>query len=146
MKNTNLIPTAATVTLPASEYYALIKLAEGLIKERDVQLNGLSIAIESDRVQVNRSNIPPYETDLRERVVDLLVKNDEAMEALVKNDEYRYSPDSSRLSNYSWQGEDLREAYPEFGKAWQAAVIRINNRDAAELVAAEEVVENEDKF
>jgi hypothetical protein len=132
----NLIPQAATVTLPAGEYYALIKLAEGLIKERNVQLDALSVTIEDGRVRIEKSDIIPYEQDIRARVVELLVQNDDAMEALVSNDEYRFHADSVHLSTYSWHGQDLREEFPEFGKAWQAATIRLNNRAAAELVEA----------
>ena len=138
MKNktnkSNLIPAAATVTLPASEYYALIKLAGELIKERNVQLDALSVTIEDGRVRIIKSDITPYEQDIRARVVELLVQNDDAMEALVNNDEYRFQADSVHLNNYSWRGQDLREEFPEFGKAWQAATIRLNNRAAAELV------------
>lgn len=133
-KTNNLIPQAATVTLPAGEYYALIKLAEGLIKERNVQLDALSVTIEDGRVRIARSDIIPYEQDIRARVVELLAQNDNAMEALVNNNEYRFQADSVHLSEYSWQGQDLREEFPEFGKAWQAATIRLNNRAAAELV------------
>jgi hypothetical protein len=135
MKNTNtLIPAAATVTLPASEYYALIKLTDNLIKERNTQLEALSVTIEDGRVRIIKPDITPYEQDIRARVVELLVQNDDAMEALVNNDEYRFQADSMHLSNYPWEGQDLREEFPEFGKAWQAATIRLNNRAAAELV------------
>ena len=133
-KTNNLIPQAATVTLPAGEYYALIKLAGELIKERNVQLDALSVTIEDGRVRIIKSDITPYEQDIRTRVVELLVQNDDAMEALVNNNEYRFQADSMHLSNYSWEGQDLREEFPEFGKAWQAATIRLNNRAAAELV------------
>lgn len=133
-KTNNLIPQAATVTLPAGEYYALINLAGELIKERNVQLDALSVTIEDGRVRIIKSDITPYEQDIRARVVELLVQNDDAMEALVNNNEYRFQADSMHLSNYSWEGQDLREEFPEFGKAWQAATIRLNNRAAAELV------------
>ena len=133
-KTNNLIPQAATVTLPAGEYYVLIKLAGELIRERNVQLDALSVTIEDGRVRIIKSDITPYEQDIRARVVELLVQNDDAMEALVNNDEYRFQADSMHLSNYSWEGQDLREEFPEFGKAWQAATIRLNNRAAAELV------------
>ena len=133
-KINNLIPQAATVTLPAGEYYVLIKLAGELIRERNVQLDALSVTIEDGRVRIIKSDITPYEQDIRARVVELLVQNDDAMEALVNNDEYRFQADSMHLSNYSWEGQDLREEFPEFGKAWQAATIRLNNRAAAELV------------
>lgn len=138
MKNktnkSNLIPSAATVTLPAGEYYALIKLAEGLIKERNMQLDALSVVIEDGRVRIKKSDVIPYEQDIRARVVELLVQNDDAMESLVNNNEYRFQADNMHLNDYSWQGQDLREEFPEFGKAWQAATIRLNNRAAAELV------------
>jgi hypothetical protein len=133
-KTNNLIPQAATVTLPAGEYYALINLAGELIKERNVQLDALSVTIEDGRVRIIKSDITPYEQDIRARVVELLVQNDDAMEALVNNDEYRFQADDMYLNNYSWRGQDLREEFPEFGKAWQAATIRLNNRAAAELV------------
>lgn len=139
----NLIPQAATVTLPAGEYYDLIKLAEGLIKERNVQLDALGVTIEDGRVCIARSDIIPYEQDIRARVVELLVQNDDAMESLVNNNEYHFQAYSVYLSDYSWHGQDLREEFPEFGKAWQAATIRLNNRAAAELVedADEEIQE-----
>lgn len=130
----NLIPQAATVTLPAGEYYALIKLSEGLIKERNVQLDALSVTIEDGRVRIKKSDIIPYEQDIRARVVELLVQNDDAMELLVNNNEYRFQADNMYLNDYSWHSQDLREEFPEFGKAWQAATIRLNNRAAAELV------------
>lgn len=144
MKNTNIIPAAATVTLPASEYYALIKLAEGLIKERDVQLNDLSITIESEHVLVNRSDVLPYEEEIRARVVELLVKNDDAMELLVENDEYRYKADSSRLSNYYWHGPDLREAYLAFAKAWQQAEFRLEAQAMSQTEAEAEPEANDE--
>lgn len=130
----NLIPQAATVTLPASEYYALVKLAEELVKDRNVQLDALGVTIEDGRVRIKRSDIIPYAQDIRARVVELLVQNDAAMEALVNNNEYRFQADDLHLSDYSWQGRDLREEFPEFGRAWQAATIRLNNRAAAELM------------
>lgn len=130
----NLIPQAATVTLPAGEYYALIKLSEELIKERNVQLDALSVTIEDGRVRIKKSDIIPYEQDIRARVVELLVQNDDAMESLVNNNEYRFQADNMYLNDYSWHSQDLREEFPEFGKAWQAATIRLNNRAAAGLV------------
>lgn len=133
-KTNNLIPQAATVTLPASEYYAMVKLVEGVIKERNVQLDALSVTMENDRVYIEKSNIIPYGQDIRARVVELLVQNDDAMESLVNNNEYCFQADNISLSNYYWHGQDLREEFPEFGKAWQAATIRLNNRAAAELV------------
>lgn len=138
MKNktnkSNLIPSTATVTLPAGEYYALINLAERLIKDRNVQLDAIKVLIEDGRVRIKKSDIIPYEQDIRSRVVELLVQNDDAMETLVNCNEYRFQADNIYLTDYSWQGPDLREEFPEFGKAWQAATIRLNNRAAAELV------------
>jgi len=138
MKNktnkSNLIPSTATVTLPAGEYYALINLAERLIKDRNVQLDAIKVLIEDGRVRIKKSDIIPYEQDIRSRVVELLVQNDDAMETLVNCNEYRFQADNIYLTDYSWQGQDLREEFPEFGKAWQAATIRLNNRAAAELV------------
>ena len=140
MKNktnkSNLIPSTATVTLPAGEYYALINLAERLIKDRNVQLDAIKVLIEDGRVRIKKSDIIPYEQDIRSRVVELLVQNDDAMETLVNCSEYRFQADNIYLTDYSWQGPDLREEFPEFGKAWQAATIRLNNRAAAELVEA----------
>lgn len=140
MKNktnkSNLIPAAATVTLPASEYYTLIQLAERLIKDRNVQLDAIKVLIEDGRVRIKKSDIIPYEQDIRSRVVELLVQNDDAMETLVNCNEYRFQADNIYLTDYSWQGPDLREEFPEFGKAWQAATIRLNNRAAAKLVEA----------
>lgn len=137
MKNktnkSNLIPSTATVTLPAGEYYALINLAERLIKDRNVQLDAIKVLIEDGRVRIKTSDIIPYEQDIRSRVVELLVQNDDAMETLVNCNEYRFQADNIYLTDYSWQGPDLREEFPEFGKAWQAATIRLNNRAAAEL-------------
>lgn len=132
----NLIPAAATVTLPASEYYTLIQLAERLIKDRNVQLDAIKVLIEDGRVRIKKSDIIPYEQDIRSRVVELLVQNDDAMETLVNCNEYRFQADNIYLTDYSWQGRDLREEFPEFGKAWQAATIRLNNRAAAKLVEA----------
>ena len=138
MKNktnkSNLIPSTATVTLPAGEYYALINLAERLIKDRNAQLDAIKVLIEDGRVRIKTSDIIPYEQDIRSRVVELLVQNDDAMETLVNCNEYRFQADNIYLTDYSWQGPDLREEFPEFGKAWQAATIRLNNRAAAELV------------
>ena len=140
MKNktnkSNLIPSTATVTLPAGEYYALINLAERLIKDRNVQLDAIKVLIEDGRVRIKTSDIIPYEQDIRSRVVELLVQNDDAMETLVNCNEYRFQADNIYLTDYSWQGPDLREEFPEFGKAWQAATIRLNNRAAAKLVEA----------
>lgn len=138
MKNktnkSNLIPQSATVTLPAGEYYTLINFAERLIKDRNVQLDALGVTIKDGRVRIKRSDIIPYAQDIRARVVELLVQNDAAMEALVNCNEYRFQADNIYLTDYSWQGPDLREEFPEFGKAWQAATIRLNNRAAAELM------------
>jgi len=134
INKSDLIPSTATVTLPASEYYTLIQLAEWLIKDRDVQLDAIKVLIEDGRVRIKKSDIIPYEQDIRSRVVELLVQNDDAMETLVNCNEYRFQADDIYLTNYSWQGPDLREEFPEFGKAWQAATIRLNNRAAAELV------------
>lgn len=136
INKSDLIPSTATVTLPASEYYTLIQLAEWLIKDRDVQLDAIKVLIEDGRVRIKKSNIIPYEQDIRSRVVELLVQNDDAMETLVNCNEYRFQADSIYLTDYSWQGPDLREEFPEFGRAWQAATIRLNNRAAAELVEA----------
>lgn len=130
----NLIPSAATVTLPAGEYYALIRLTENLIKERDVQTEAIKVSVEDDRVVLTHSDVTPYAQELRDRVAKLLSENGDAMEILVRQNVYMYAPRSSYLSNYSWNGPDLREAYPSFAKAWQDATIRINNRAAAELV------------
>ena len=144
MKNTNIIPAAATVTLPASEYYALIKLIEGLIKERDTQLEAMAIEITDDRVQVKHSDIIPYGAEMRDHVVKLLVANDDAMEILVRQDEYRYEPRTSSLSSYSWCGPDLREAYPAFAKAWQQAEFRLEAQAMSQTEAEAEPEANDE--
>lgn len=135
MKTTkqNLIPTAATVTLPAGEYFALIKLANDLIADCDQQLDDIKVDVKDDKVVINHSEIKPYAKVMTDRVAELLASNDTAMERLVESGAYKYSAGNSWLDNYSWSGTDLRENYPEFAKAWQAATIRVNNKAAKEL-------------
>lgn len=128
-----LIPAAATVTLSASEYFSMIKLTNDLIADRALQLDDIKVDVEEDRVTITHSEIKPYAKQMTDRVAELLASNDDAMERLVESDAYRYSPGNSWLENYSWSGTDLRENYPEFAKAWQAATIRVNNKAAADL-------------
>jgi hypothetical protein len=132
--NKNLIPASATVTLPAADYYALVKLTNDLIAERDNQLKAIQVNTENGKVAICYHKQVAFAQDVKARVVELLSTNEEAMEILVENDEYRFTPGEHWLTSYSWHGQDLREEFPEFGKAWQAATIRLNNRAAAELV------------
>lgn len=134
MKNTkNLIPASATITLPAADYYALVKLTNDLIAERDKQLQAIQVNTENGKVAICYHEQVAYAQDVKARVAELLSTNDEAMESLVEHDEYRFTPGEHWLTNYSWSGSDLREEFAEFGKAWQAAVIRRNNKVAEEL-------------
>ena len=136
--NNNLIPQAATVTLPAGEYYALIRSMENLIKVRDTQTEAIKVNAENDRVVLEHSDIIPYAQELRDRVAKLLSENDDAMEILVRRNEYMYAPRSSYLSSYSWHGPDLREAYPSFAKAWGKAEMRLEAQTLAEEAAETE--------
>ena len=132
--NKNLIPASATVTLPAADYYALVKLTNDLIAERDNQLKAIQVNIESGKVSISYHGQIAYEQDVKARVAELLSTNEEAMEILVENDEYYFKPGEHWLTNYPWSNSsDLREEFAEFGKAWQAAVIRRNNKMAEEL-------------
>lgn len=131
--NKNLISASATVTIPAADYYALVKLANDLIAERDNQLKAIQVNTEDGKVAICYHEQVAYAQDVKARVVELLSTNEEAMEILVEHDEYRFTPGEHWLANYSWSGSDLREEFAEFGKAWQAAVIRRNNKMAKEL-------------
>lgn len=131
--NKNLIPTSATVTLPAADYYALVKLVNDLIAERDKQLQAIQVNTENGNVTICYHEQVAYAQDVKARVAELLSTNEGAMEILVEHDEYRFTPGENWLTSYSWSGSDLREEFAEFGKAWQAAVIRRNNKMAEEL-------------
>jgi hypothetical protein len=131
--NKNLIPESATITLPAADYYALVKLANDLIAERDKQLQAIQVTIENGHVSICYHEQVAYAQDVKARVAELLSTNEEAMEILVEHDEYRFTPGERWLTSYSWSGSDLREEFTEFDKAWQAAVIRRNNEMTEEL-------------
>lgn len=133
--NKNLIPESATITLPAADYYALVKLTNDLIAERDKQLQAIQVNIEGGKVAIRYHEQVAYAQDVKARVAELLSTNEEAMEILVERDEYRFTPGEYWLTSYSWSSSssDLREEFAEFGKAWQAAVIRRNNKMAEEL-------------
>lgn len=131
--NKNLIPASATVTLPAADYYALVKLTNDLIAERDKQLQAIQVNIEGGKVDICYYKQVAYAQDVKARVAELLSRNEEAMESLVEHDEHYFTPGERWLTNYPWSGCDLREEFAEFGKAWQAAVIRRNNKMAKEL-------------
>ena len=131
--NRNLIPASATVTLPAADYYTLVKLTNDLIAEHDKQLQAIQVNTENDRVTICYHEQVAYAQEVKARVAELLSTNEEAMEILVAQDEYRFLPGEHWLNNYSWSSSDLREEFAEFGKAWQAAVIRRNNKMAEEL-------------
>lgn len=127
-QRTNLIPSAATVTLPASEYYALIKLADNLLREEAIQLEGLAVSIENGAVSIKHSEVKAYAEAITDRVAELLSQNDDAMEALVSKGDFRYTAYNNCLSSYSWDGVDLKENYPAFAKAWDAAEARLQER------------------
>lgn len=131
--NKNLIPESATVTLPAADYYALVKLVNDLIAVRDEQLQAIQVNIENGNVTIRYHAQIAYAQDVKARVAELLSRNEEAMEILVERDECYFKPGEHWLTNYPWNGCDLRKEFTEFGKAWQAAVIRRNNKMAEEL-------------
>lgn len=127
-QKTNLIPSAATVTLPASEYYVLIKLADNFLREASLQLEGLAVSVENGNVAIKHSEVKAYTESITDRVAELLSQNDDAMEALVNAGNYHYTAYQSWLGSYSWDGVDLKENYPAFAKAWDAAEARIQER------------------
>lgn len=118
-KQTNLIPAAATVTLPAADYYSLIKLASDLVAERDIQLDGIEIVTDEDRVTIKHPEAKPYEAEIVRRVAELLSKDNYVMDRLVADDQFSYSYGNNWLDNYSWN-HNLRE-FECFEKAWLAA-------------------------
>lgn len=115
----NLIPSAATVTLPASDYYSLIKLANDLIAERDVQLNGIEIVTDESRITIKHAEAKPYEAEVVQHVAELLSKDARVMDRLVADNQFSYSYGNSWLNSYSWD-HNLRE-FECFEKAWIAA-------------------------
>lgn len=131
-QRTNLIPSAATVTLPTSEYYALIKLADNLLREEAIQLAGVEVVLNDGIVSIKHNDVKPYIESLTDHVAELLSQNDDAMESLVNAGNFRYTAYNSWLSNYSWDGVDLKENYPAFAKAWDAAEARIQERELRE--------------
>lgn len=115
----NLIPSTATVTLPASDYYALIKLADDLIKDRDTQLDAIKVVKEDDRVTITHAEEKPYTLALTEHVSELLAKDDEAMDILFTSDQHCYTAYHSWLDSYSWKDDLLK--FDNFAAAWKRA-------------------------
>jgi len=124
-KTNNLIPSAATVTLPASDYYALIKLANDLIKERDIQFDAIKVVKEGGRVTITHAEERPYTLALAEHISELLAKDDDAMDMLFASDQHCYTAYNSWLDNYSWNVDLLK--FNNFAAAWERAERRNAN-------------------
>lgn len=124
----NLIPAAATVTLPASDYYALIKLADDLIKDRNTQLDAVEVVKGDGRVTITHAEEKPYTLALAEHVSELLAKDDDAMDILFASDQHCYTAYNSWLDNYSWNVDLLK--FNNFAAAWERAEERRNTNDA----------------
>lgn len=120
-KTNNLIPQAATVTLPAGDYYALIKLANDLIKERDIQFDAVKVVKEGGRVTITHAEERPYTLALAEHISELLAKDDDAMDTLFTNDQHCYTPYIRNLDNYNcdWNVDLLK--FDNFAAAWKRA-------------------------
>lgn len=115
----NLIPSAATVTLPARDYYALIKLTDDLLKDRATQLDAVNIVKEDGRVVIVHAEERPYNLALAEHVSKLLAKDDEAMDILFAGDRHCYTAYNSWLDNYKWNTDLLQ--FDGFAAAWERA-------------------------
>jgi hypothetical protein len=115
----NLIPAAATVTLPASDYYALVKLANDLITDRNTQFDGIKVVKEDGKVTLTHAEEKPYTQALAEHVAEILSSDDEAMDMLVASNQHCYTAYNSWLDNYSWNIDLLK--FDNFAQAWKRA-------------------------
>lgn len=115
----NLIPAAATVTLPASDYYALVKLANDLITDRNTQFDGIEVVKGDGGVTLTHAEEKPYTQALAEHVAELLSSDDEAMDMLFEADQHCYTAYNSWLDNYNWNIDLLK--FDNFAQAWKRA-------------------------
>lgn len=146
MDKATIIPAAATVTLPASDYYALVKLASDYIDECNKQLEGVAIEVnqEHKRVTVKYSEEKPFGDLITARVVALLADNKEAMRILVEKGEATYSPFGSWLYSYYDKDSSLHR-FDVFQQAWETMEEQINMESSSETLVEEEIVEVNDE-
>lgn len=126
----NLVPSAAIVTLPASDYYALIKLADDLIKDRATQLDAVEVVKGDDCVTITYSEEKPYTLALAEHVSELLAEDDDAMDILFANDQHNYTAYNRWLDNYNYSWNTDLLTFDNFAAAWGRAEKRRDANDA----------------
>ena len=121
MKKNELIPAAATVTLPASEYYGLIKLVERLIGEQDSLVNSVQVSIAYGQVNVTYAKKGPFEQAAAEQLAKLLAEDELLMDNIVSENRHYYSFGDTCVNSYNWGSNiDLLDI-PAFKVAWVAA-------------------------
>lgn len=121
MKKNELITAAATVTLPASEYYGLIKLVESLMGARDSFVNSVQVNLEYSQVNITYAKQGPFQQAMVEQLAKLLAEDELLMDNMVSGNRHYYSFGDAYVNSYKWDlGIDLLDI-PAFKVAWVAA-------------------------
>lgn len=131
MKIREIIPQAATVTLPAADYYELISLVNSVQTERSIQLDALEIqAVKAEDgsildLNVNYADVPAFAKEMHIKLAKLCAKDPKLMDTMVQKNYVAIGPWSHYFSTYGYTGYFILNSVPEFKKAWAEAVERL---------------------
>lgn len=138
MKIREIIPQAATVTLPAADYYELIRLVSEIQTERTIQLD--AVEIETVKAEdgsildthVKYAGVPAFAADINIKIAKACAADPGIMEVMVRKNYVSISAGSHYFSTYAYSGDFILDTVPEFKKAWAEAVERIGVEDDEE--------------
>lgn len=140
----------AQVTMSNQEYNALQHKADLFDTLFRQLVSNYKVTFETDSTwrPVRIENTPAFDDELEQRIVtviaDQLAENEDAMDWLVREEEYIFDVSQSNTSNPRWENRlykgqyDMRELSKAFKAAWQEAEKRVNVETKDEKTEEEE--------
>lgn len=145
----------AQVTMSNQEYNALQHKADLFDTLFRQLVSNYKVTFEKSSTwrPVKIENIPAFDKELEQRIVtvvaDQLAENEDAMDWLVKEEEYIFDVTYSNTSNPKWENRlykgqyDMRELSKAFKAAWQEAEKRVKGETKDEEEEDENLEEEE---
>jgi hypothetical protein len=140
----------AQVTMSNQEYNALQHKADLFDTLFRQLVSNYKVSFDEDGSwrPVRIENTPAFDTELEQRIVtviaDQLAANEDAMDWLVREEEYIFDVPQSNTSNPRWENRlykgqyDMRELSKAFKAAWQEAEKRVKVETEDEKTEEEE--------
>lgn len=135
------IPEPATVTLPANEYYQLIRRMERMDEERETYLKEVCTSFSADGTCSTNIVTPdrhPYIKDIADQLACTASSTPQFMDYLYFNKAHMLDPSATYFCSYEYTGCVNLLKYAMFADAWERAAQRALDQETWDETAEPE--------